>query len=72
MKVWDRVGIELTSHGSAVRHVSVVRNVTDCATQLGHMYTIMKAILYFVLFICLNMLIQASSKEILSSGFVNR
>ena len=34
-KVWDRTGIELATPGSAVRHVSVARHVTDCATRLG-------------------------------------
>ena len=31
-KVWDRTGIELATPGSAVRHASVARHVTDCAT----------------------------------------
>ena len=31
-KVWDRTGIELATPGSAVRHVSVARYVTDCVT----------------------------------------
>ena len=30
-KVWDRTGIELATPGSAVRHASVARHVTDCA-----------------------------------------
>ena len=34
-KVWDRAGIELTTHGSAVRLASVARHVTDCATRPG-------------------------------------
>ena len=34
-KVWDRTGIELATPGSAVRHASVARHVTDCATQPG-------------------------------------
>ena len=34
-KVWDRVGIELATPGSAVRHASVARHVTDCATRPG-------------------------------------
>ena len=34
-KVWDRTGIELTTPGSAVRHASVARHVTDCATRPG-------------------------------------
>ena len=33
MKVWDRAGIELATPGSAVRHASVARHVTDCATR---------------------------------------
>ena len=35
MKVWDRAGIELATPGSAVRHASVARHVTDCATGPG-------------------------------------
>ena len=35
MKVWDRVGIELATPGSAVRLASVARHVTDCATRPG-------------------------------------
>ena len=34
-KVWDRAGIELTTPESAVRHASVARHVTDCATRPG-------------------------------------
>ena len=34
-KVWDRVGIELATPGIAVRHASVARHVTDCATRPG-------------------------------------
>ena len=34
-KVWDRTGIELATPGSAVRHASVTRHVTDCATRPG-------------------------------------
>ena len=34
-KVWDRTGIELVTPRSAVRHTSVARHVTDCATRLG-------------------------------------
>ena len=34
-KVWDRAGIELATPGSAVRHASVARHVTDCATRPG-------------------------------------
>ena len=32
-KVWDQAGIELATPGSAVRHASVARHVTDCATR---------------------------------------
>ena len=35
MNVWDRTGIELATPGSAVRHASVARHVTDCATWPG-------------------------------------
>ena len=35
MKAWDRAGIELAAPGSAVRHASVARHLTDCATQPG-------------------------------------
>ena len=31
-EVWDLAGIELVTPGSAVRHVSAFRHVTDCAT----------------------------------------
>ena len=34
-KVWDRTGIKLATTGSAVRHASVARHVTDCATRPG-------------------------------------
>ena len=34
-KVWDRTGIEIETPGSAVRHASVARHVTDCATRPG-------------------------------------
>ena len=34
-KVWDRAGIELATPGIAVRHASVARHVTDCATWPG-------------------------------------
>ena len=34
-KVWDRTEIELATPGSAVRHASVARHVTDCATRPG-------------------------------------
>ena len=33
MNVWDLAGIELATPGSAVRHASVARHVTDCATR---------------------------------------
>ena len=32
-KVWDWTGIELVTRGSAVKHASVARHVTDCATR---------------------------------------
>ena len=35
MTVWDRAGIELATPGSAVRHTSVARQVTDCAMRPG-------------------------------------
>ena len=31
-KVWDRIGIELGTPGSAIRLASVARHITDCAT----------------------------------------
>ena len=34
-KVWDRAGIDLATPGSAVRHISAVRHVTDCAAGPG-------------------------------------
>ena len=34
-KVWDRAGIELATPGIAVRHASVARHATDCATRPG-------------------------------------
>ena len=34
-KVWDRAGIELATPGIAVRHASVARHVTNCATRPG-------------------------------------
>ena len=34
-KVWERTGIELATPGYAVRHASVARHVTDCATRPG-------------------------------------
>ena len=33
--VWDLAGITLATPGSAVRHVSAVKHVTDCPTQPG-------------------------------------
>ena len=39
-KVWDRAGIELATPGSAVRHASVARHVTDCATRPGTLLVI--------------------------------
>ena len=32
---WDRAGIELATPVSAVRHASVARHITDCATRPG-------------------------------------
>ena len=37
-KVWYRAWIELATPGSAVRHASVARHVTDCATRPGVLY----------------------------------
>ena len=34
-KVWDRAGMELKTPGSADRHASVARHVTNCATRPG-------------------------------------
>ena len=34
--VWGRAKIELATSGSAVRHVSAVRRVTDFATRSGY------------------------------------
>ena len=34
-KVWYWAGIELATPGSAVRHASVAKHVTDCATRPG-------------------------------------
>ena len=34
-KVSDRAGIELATPASAVRHASIARHFTDCATRLG-------------------------------------
>ena len=34
-KVWDWAGIKLTTPGSAVRHASVARHITDCAKWPG-------------------------------------
>ena len=33
LKVWDRAGIELTTPGSAVRHISATRQFNDCAVS---------------------------------------
>ena len=35
MKVWDRAGIELETPGSAVKHASVGRHITNCAMRPG-------------------------------------
>ena len=43
MKVWDRTGIELATPGSAVRHASVARHVTDCATRPGDKMLVIQA-----------------------------
>ena len=48
MKVWDRAGIKLTTPGSAVRHASVDRPVTDFATQPSQKHN-MKHILAIML-----------------------
>ena len=42
MKVWDRTGIVLATPGSAVRHASVARHVTDCATRSSACYCSLK------------------------------
>ena len=34
-KVWDWAEMELATPGSAVRHLSAVRHVTDCVKQPG-------------------------------------
>ena len=34
-KVWDGAGIDLATPGSAVRHASVARHVTDCAKAIA-------------------------------------
>ena len=39
-KVWYRAGIELATPGSAVRHASVARHVTYCATRPGIAYVV--------------------------------
>ena len=44
-KVWDRAGIELATPGSAARHASVARHVTDCATRPGT-YIVIKTLLF--------------------------
>ena len=41
-KVWDRAGIELATPGIAVRHASVARHVTDCATRTVGEHTIIR------------------------------
>ena len=38
MKVWDQAGIELVTPGSAVRHVSAVRQVTDCGYAVRQIF----------------------------------
>ena len=38
MKVLDRARIKLATPGSADRHVSAVRHVTDCATRVIRIY----------------------------------
>ena len=35
LEVWYQAGIELATPGSAVRHASIARHVTDCATGPG-------------------------------------
>ena len=35
MKVWDRAGIQLATPGSAVRHASVAKHLTDCTMRPG-------------------------------------
>ena len=42
MKVWDHAGIEPAIPGSAVRHASVARHVTDFATRPG-IFALLKA-----------------------------
>ena len=37
-KVWDRAGIELATPGSAVRHASIARLVTDCAIAARYIF----------------------------------
>ena len=39
-RVWDRAGIKLATPGSAVRHASVARHVTDCATRPSLCFTL--------------------------------
>ena len=34
-KVWDGAGINLATPGSAIRHASVARHVTDCAKAIA-------------------------------------
>ena len=58
MKVWDRTRIELATPESAVRHASVARLVTDCATRPGVFFSFFfvvylkkkKVVLLFVYF----------------------
>ena len=46
MKVWDRAGIQLPTPGIAVRHASVARHVTDCATRPDYKVKLGKSIVY--------------------------
>ena len=32
-KVWDQAGVELATHGSAVKHVPAARQITDCTSR---------------------------------------
>ena len=45
-KVWDRTGIKLATPESAVRHASVARHVTNCATQPGRKEMVVEEIYY--------------------------
>ena len=50
-KIWDRTLLELATPGSAVRHASVARYVTDCARRPVHielMYSMTSHICVFV------------------------